>query len=240
MTSNRHSSALRLARLVPALVITLALATTIAHGQQTDGGGTGTGTADGGGGGAVGGSSIDTQSSFGQAGFGETSGDASTLGRTQGNALGAAAGGGAGGGGAGGGGGGFGGGLGGLGALFGGAFGGAGAGGTTQPAVRVRLRNAIGTGPLPVPQVQRSVTQAINRLPRQSSLPGVNVVMNGRTAIVTGTASSERERRMSELLLRLEPGVSRIENNVRVIPQNQLQPQTYPVYPNSYPASPRF
>jgi hypothetical protein len=38
--------------------------------------------------------------------------------------------------------------------------------------------------------------------------------MDGATAILTGTAASEKDRRMSELLMRLEPGVRRIDNQV--------------------------
>ncbi|WP_253159561.1 BON domain-containing protein [Stieleria tagensis] len=116
------------------------------------------------------------------------------------------------------GGGGFGGGMGGLGGLFGGlggAFGGQGA--TTQkPVIRVRLRSAIGIPPRPEATVQQTANRVFDMLPAHSGVDGVNVRMNGRTAILTGSVSSEKERRMSELLMRLEPGVSSVQNEVVV------------------------
>jgi hypothetical protein len=114
--------------------------------------------------------------------------------------------------------GGFGGGLGGLGGLFG-AFGGnmGNQQGTAEkPVLRTRLRSAVEVEPLPDSLVQRSANQVLRRAPTQSGVRGVNVTMQGRTAILTGTVSSEKDRRMSELMIRLEPGVSRIENRVEV------------------------
>lgn len=42
--------------------------------------------------------------------------------------------------------------------------------------------------------------------------------MVGRTAVLSGVASTQQDRRMSELLMRLEPGVYAIQNNVVVRP----------------------
>lgn len=122
-----------------------------------------------------------------------------------------------GGGGLGGGFGGLGGGLGGLGGLFGGAFG-QGAGTSTTPAIRTRLRSAIETAPLPAGQVQQSASRTLNRLPARAYSPNVRVQVVGRTAILQGSVQSDRDRRMSQLLMRLEPGVSRIQNNLIVQP----------------------
>lgn len=55
-------------------------------------------------------------------------------------------------------------------------------------------------------------------MPTSSRINGVNVIMDGRTAIVTGVVNDDRDRRMSELLMRLEPGVSRVENRVMISP----------------------
>jgi hypothetical protein len=123
-----------------------------------------------------------------------------------------------GGGGGGGGGGGFGGGLGGLGGLFGGlggAFGGQGA--TNQrPIIRVRLRSAIEVAPRPAEQVQQSVIDTLNILPSRNGLEKVGVQVEGRTAILFGTVRTEKDRRMSELMMRLEPGIDRVDNRVTV------------------------
>lgn len=111
-----------------------------------------------------------------------------------------------------------GGGLGGLGSLFG--FGGGNAGSqSTRPPIRTRLRSAINV-PLTPPQVvQQVASRRLQTLPYQARMPGVNVTMQGKTAVISGVVSSERERRMSELLMRLEPGVRSVDNRVVVVPQ---------------------
>ena len=119
----------------------------------------------------------------------------------------------------GGGGGGFGG-LGGLGG-FGGLnslFGGGAAGQNTKSAIRTRLRSAVQGNPISPQQVQQSASSRLQTLPASNRINGVNVTMEGRTAIVTGVVNSDRDRRMSELLMRLEPGVSRVENRVIISP----------------------
>ncbi len=114
------------------------------------------------------------------------------------------------------GGGGFGGGgLGGLFGALGGAFGGQGTS-TQKPIIRVRLRSAIEVPPRPAGDVQQSARRTLNRLPPSSRIRGVNVTMNGRTAVLTGSVASEKDRRMSELLMRLEPGVNQVDNRVVV------------------------
>ena len=119
--------------------------------------------------------------------------------------------------GVGGGGGGFGGfgGLGGFGNLFG--QGGLGGSGTTQPTIRVRLRSAVEVDPIPQQVIQQNANSRIVRLPRQR-LSNVNVTVVDRTAVINGTVTSEKDRRMSELLMRLEPGVRSVQNNVIVQP----------------------
>jgi hypothetical protein len=53
---------------------------------------------------------------------------------------------------------------------------------------------------------------------------GVNVTMEGRRAILTGTVGSARDHRMSEMLLRLEPGVTVIENRLEIAGEGGVQP----------------
>ncbi|TWT81876.1 BON domain protein [Planctomycetes bacterium CA13] len=113
-------------------------------------------------------------------------------------------------------GGGFGGGLGGL-SGFGNLFGNN-AGGATTPAIRTRLRSAIQVPPVSPLRTQQRLTRQLQSLPSQGRLPNVNVNMNGQTAVLNGTVQSERERRMSELLMRLEPGVRMVENRIQIQP----------------------
>ena len=125
------------------------------------------------------------------------------------------------GGGIGGGIGGLGGGIGGLGGGFGagglGGFGNnlpPGAAGAGLPPVRVRLRSGIETAPIPPRRVQRRLNQRLQRLPVDNQIPGVTVYMDGRTAILVGVVETAKDRRMSELLVKLEPGVSKVDNRL--------------------------
>ncbi len=137
------------------------------------------------------------------------------------NGLSAAAGaGGTGGGGFGGGGGG--GGLGGLG-LGGLGFGGLGQGfggssASNQPAVRTRLRSGISVQPLQSNAIQYSAQSRFYQAPTALQMGGVRVNMNGGDAVISGVVRSEKDRRMSELLMRLEPGVRNVSNRVIVSP----------------------
>lgn len=117
--------------------------------------------------------------------------------------------------GGGGGGGGFGGGLGGLFGGLGGAFGGQGAS-SQKPIIRVRLRSAINIAPRSANQVQQSVIHSLDILPPRNGLENVGVKMEGRTAILFGTVRDAKHRRMGELMLRLEPGIDRVDNRVTV------------------------
>ncbi|MCA9138268.1 MAG: BON domain-containing protein [Planctomycetales bacterium] len=180
------------------------------HGQQATG--TATGTGDTGGGTQFQPEGPDL-SAFSGIDRGESVGTASTQGfgltaESTGGVTGAGRTGGGGGGGFGGGG------LGGLFGALGSAFGGQSAS-SQKPTIRVRLRSAVDVAPLAAEQVQFSARRALSVTPR-SGMRGVNVVMDGRTAILQGVVGSEKDRRMSELLIRLEPGVSRVDNQVVV------------------------
>ena len=113
---------------------------------------------------------------------------------------------------AGGGFGGFGGGFGGLGSLFN-AFNNGG-GQASQPAIRTRLRSAVEVAPRSPRMVQQAATERFLQLAGKPALRGIQVTMDGRTAILTGAVASERDRRMSQLLVQLEPGVRNVENRI--------------------------
>ena len=107
-----------------------------------------------------------------------------------------------------------GGGFGGLGSLFGGFNNGGGQ--TSQPAIRTRLRSAIDVVPRSPQMVQQAASERFINVAGKPSLRGVRVRMKGRTAILTGAVASERDRRMSQLLVQLEPGVRKVENRLVV------------------------
>jgi osmotically-inducible protein OsmY len=69
------------------------------------------------------------------------------------------------------------------------------------------------------PGVAQSVAQT--RVARSLATPrfqsiGVSVSDSGAT--ITGTARSAEDRRMAELLLRLEPGINQVNNQIIVAP----------------------
>jgi hypothetical protein len=177
----------------------------------TNAGGTDTGTGTGG----IG-ATLDAETAFSAIDRGDTVGSTASTGQGFSDASAATGGGGAGGGLGGFGGGGFGG-LGGLGNLFGNFN--TGAGQSTKPAIRTRMRSAINVQLTPPARVQQIATQRFRSLATRPQLRGIQVNMQGKTAVISGVVSSERDRRMSQLLMQLEPGVQRVDNQVVVLPQ---------------------
>jgi hypothetical protein len=112
----------------------------------------------------------------------------------------------------------FGGGLGGFGNLFGNLNN---QNASSGPAIRTRLRSAVNVPATPPARVQQVATRRFQSLANRPQLRGIQVTMQGRTAMIRGNVGTERDRRMSELLIRLEPGVSRVDNQVVVTSEDQ-------------------
>jgi hypothetical protein len=85
-----------------------------------------------------------------------------------------------------------------------------------RPPIRTRLRSAVIVAPHSPQLVERRAGQRIQAFAPPGLEGGLNVTMEGRRAVVTGVVADERQRRMSEMLLRLEPGVSEIDNRIEV------------------------
>ena len=115
-------------------------------------------------------------------------------------------------------------GAGGRGGLGGFSLGGFGASGFGQsatqakPTLRTRLRSSVGVSPLPSQQIQSSAQSRFYQTPSTARMSGVQVSMIDGTAVINGVVRSEKDRRMSELLMRLEPGVRSVTNQVIVSP----------------------
>ena len=110
---------------------------------------------------------------------------------------------------------------GGLGGFSLGGFGASGFGQSStqaQPALRTRLRSSVSVAPLQTQQIQSSAQSRFYQTPATSRLTGVQVNMIDGTAVTNGVVRSEKDRRMSELLMRLEPGVRNVNNQVIVSP----------------------
>ncbi len=86
------------------------------------------------------------------------------------------------------------------------------------PSVRTRLRAdiqaPIQSSQMTTARVQRHMASA----PIQRRVNGFSVSVLDGVATLSGTTSNDRDRRMAELVLRLEPGVRQINNQIVVSP----------------------
>jgi hypothetical protein len=77
---------------------------------------------------------------------------------------------------------------------------------------------------LPVPDTLLPARWALDTLARSPQMSGpsrIAVSLEGRTAILRGEVPSEADRDLAELLLTFEPGISAIQNELRVNPDLQ-------------------
>ena len=56
------------------------------------------------------------------------------------------------------------------------------------------------------------------RIKNRLRLSAVDIVFEDRTAIISGTVPTDRQRSLVETMLRFEPGVDTVRNNIRVVP----------------------
>jgi len=91
---------------------------------------------------------------------------------------------------------------------------------TTKPTIRTRLVNGVE----PISAVMGQTTVAAG-VPRQMVSVPVSKIVNGYSiavvdgvATLSGVAKSAKDRRMAELVLKLEPGVDKIDNRIVVAP----------------------
>jgi osmotically-inducible protein OsmY len=77
---------------------------------------------------------------------------------------------------------------------------------------------------------QSSAETVESRITRQlaSRLPGIEVAVLERTAILRGVVASEEDRQLAELLAGFESGVSRVENQLRVVGSRGAPPPPPP------------
>ncbi len=73
-------------------------------------------------------------------------------------------------------------------------------------------------GPSPLGQPVSKLGAGLQNSGAFKDAKGFNVVMDGNTYVLQGSVSSDRERRLAEQMLRLEPGVHDVRNEIQVIP----------------------
>lgn len=88
----------------------------------------------------------------------------------------------------------------------------------SKPTVRTRMRSEVTVAPRSEAVTRGIVQQRAGQSYSQPRFDGVATSFNGPTTVIGGTVANEKDRRMAELIMRLEPGVSRIENRIIVSP----------------------
>jgi len=84
------------------------------------------------------------------------------------------------------------------------------------PPVHVQFRPTFSIPSASSSQVAKRMQSDFSRLLKKRGTGTVQVVLNDRTATLTGTVNSEHERSLLERMVRIEPGVSVIENLIAV------------------------
>ncbi|MCG6154826.1 BON domain-containing protein [Rubinisphaera margarita] len=89
--------------------------------------------------------------------------------------------------------------------------------------VRPRIRLGFDVSPTGTLSARNSLTPVqplTSRLSRESGFSGVRIERNPSGVLtLTGVVSSERERKLAEAFVRLEPGVRSINNEILVVPR---------------------
>ncbi len=92
---------------------------------------------------------------------------------------------------------------------------------TNQAPIRYQLRyaEAIPDKPYPAPHTPASVgfQRRVGRIPVFARNRDVVIGMEGRTLILQGTVATERERRLMGRMAELEPGISFVKNELRLV-----------------------
>lgn len=100
---------------------------------------------------------------------------------------------------------------------------------SAPPQSPVRARLAIGFDPPSPSAVRRQLSPTRNgasaAVPGLTRIdPSLSVGYDGGTAVIRGNVASDRERKLAEALLRLEPGVRQVRSNVSVLQPGTKRP----------------
>jgi osmotically-inducible protein OsmY len=89
-------------------------------------------------------------------------------------------------------------------------------GGQNQNQVPIRLTLGFQPQPVSPPRLTATLTQRLTKVPALPSANQIRLEMAGQTVILRGTVASEDERQLAEGLIRLEPGVAAVRNELVV------------------------
>jgi BON domain len=73
------------------------------------------------------------------------------------------------------------------------------------------------TTPISMPQLQADLRATLDRSTQLSNPRGLEVKMDGKIVVLSGTAASDDERRLAEGLLLITPGVRTVRNEIKVV-----------------------
>jgi len=84
------------------------------------------------------------------------------------------------------------------------------------PPIHIQFQPSFSLQRAPVELVADRLELNLSRLLEQRDAGAVRVVLSDRTATLTGSVTSEYQRRLLERMVRIEPGVSTVENLIAV------------------------
>lgn len=103
---------------------------------------------------------------------------------------------------------------------------------TGRNGSNVQLRNQLRIGFQPIHPVSTEVSTRLShrvlRIPGLEKLSGVDVKMDGRTAVLQGTVASQGQRDLLARLALLEPGISDVRNELVVGPSSSAESESVP------------
>jgi hypothetical protein len=98
-------------------------------------------------------------------------------------------------------------------------IGGAGMSGTTQPSTT--LRADVNAPPAVSSELTRRLAKSLAAAQSLSNGSKIAVAMDGTSIVLRGNVSSDNEKRVAEALVRLEPGVDSVRNELQVVANSQ-------------------
>jgi len=84
------------------------------------------------------------------------------------------------------------------------------------PPIHVQFQTSFSFQRAPVEQVANRMESNLSRLLEQRDAGAIQVVLNDRTATLTGSVKNKYQRRLLEKMVQIEPGVSSVENLITV------------------------
>lgn len=96
--------------------------------------------------------------------------------------------------------------------------------GPAQRKFRTRVRIGFSVVPISNTNLSERLSRTLQRTLQVRLATGTRVVIDARTAILRGTVSTNHARRLAEQLVLLEPGISRVQNEIVVTAPQDDQP----------------